>query len=147
MCFGGALGPDLMAAAASAGVSGEQAIADLCHDPLRVLTIGFAPGQPYMGLLPKRWDIARRTELNPRVPKGAIVVAIRQAIVFSQETPTGWWHVGQSGFAPFRPDATVPFAFDAGDQVSFAPVSAAELDRLIKADSAGLGGATCEVLT
>ena len=102
-CFGGAFGPKLAEAASLAGLGETAAVADLCARPLRVLAIGFAPGQPYLGPLGPAWDIARRTALTRRVPTGALVVAVRQVVLFANASPTGWRHVGQTAFRPFRP--------------------------------------------
>ena len=82
-------------------------------------TIGFAPGQPYLGELPEAWDIPRQTALTDRVPIGALTVAIRQLVLFSVSTPTGWRHIGQTAFRPFRPDAETPFVLRPGDEVIF----------------------------
>lgn len=141
--FGGARGPQLAEAADAAGLSPEAASEELAASPLRVLTIGFAPGQPYLGELPPRWDIPRQSSLTPRVPEGALVVAIRQLVLFSRSAPTGWRHVGQTGFRAFRPGADAPFTLSPGDEVSFIPVAEAELERLEAADPLA-GGATCE---
>ncbi|MCJ7871888.1 carboxyltransferase domain-containing protein [Phaeobacter sp. J2-8] len=144
--FGGAAGPQLAEAAALAGTDEAGAIAAFCSAPIEVLTLGFAPGQPYLGMLPDNWDIARQTALTPQVPQGAIVVAVRQLIIFTNPAPTGWRHVGQCGFRTFQPDASPPMALRAGDQVSFLPVSEAELAAHIAADSSGMAGASVEAI-
>ncbi|MCL1628292.1 allophanate hydrolase subunit 1 [Roseibaca sp. V10] len=140
--FGGDNGPQLAEAAKLAGQSKRDAIATLCASPVRVQTIGFAPGQPYLGQLPENWNIPRQTGLTPLVPQGALVVAIRQLIVFSVGTPTGWRHIGQTGLRLFRPDAADPFLLRPGDEVLFHP--AEDLDRLRAAPD---GGAFAEALT
>lgn len=140
--FGGDHGPQLAEAAKLAGQSVEDAIATLCAQPVRVQTIGFAPGQPYLGQLPQNWDIPRQTGLTPHVPEAALVVAIRQLIVFSVGTPTGWRHIGQTGLRLFRPEADDPFLLRPGDEVLFYP--AHDLDRLRRAPD---GGAVAEALT
>ncbi|MFN4058798.1 MAG: 5-oxoprolinase subunit B family protein [Roseinatronobacter sp.] len=142
--FGGPLAPQLDTAAAQAGVSAAQAIAEICAAPLRVQTIGFAPGQPYLGPLPAHWDISRQSTLTPQVPVGALVVAIRQMVLFSVTTPTGWQHVGQTALRLFQPDAPDPFLLRPGDEVLFASVPAETYARL-QADPLR-GGATCESL-
>ena len=141
--FGTALGPQLAEAAALAGLSPAQAIAGLCAAPLRVQTIGFAPGQPYLGQLPPAWDIPRQTGLTPRIPEGALAVAIRQMVLFSVATPTGWRHVGQTALRLFRPEAEDPFLLRPGDEVLFHPVSPEELANL---GSDPTGGARAEGL-
>jgi len=143
VAFGGAEGPELGAAAELAGRTPQQAIAELAATPVRVLTIGFAPGQPYLGPLPENWNIPRRGGLTASVPAGALVVAVRQLVLFARASPTGWRRVGQTAFRPFRPDTDDPFAFRPGDEVRLIAVSAARLADLgLRGDPDG--GATCE---
>ena len=134
--------PQLAEAAAAAGVTPEAAIETLSTTRVRVQTIGFAAGQPYLGELPPAWDIPRQTALTPRVPVGALTVAIRQLVLFSVSTPTGWRHIGQTGFRLFRPESDAPFVLRPGDEVLFEQVTGDTLDRL--AATGPDGGATAE---
>ncbi len=142
--YGTDLAPQLAEAAEVAGVSPEQAIAELSSTRVRVLTIGFAPGQPYIGPLGETWDIPRQSGLTPRVPEGALVVAIRQFVLFTAPAPTGWRHVGQTAFRCYRPGAEQPFALTPGDEMLFVPVSSAELERIQNRNTSGDGGALIE---
>ena len=144
--YGGALAPQLDEAAEAAGLSSPEAIRRLSDTRVRVLTIGFAPGQPYLGPLGPEFNIPRLTELTPMVPEGALVLAISQFVLFSGPTPTGWRHVGQTAFRCFRPDATESFALRTGDEMQFLPISEAELDRIRASDDPS-GGATCTEIT
>ncbi|HQU69324.1 MAG TPA: carboxyltransferase domain-containing protein [Albidovulum sp.] len=144
--FGGASGPDLDAVASAVGLGADEAMADLVARPLRVMAIGFAPGLPYMGILPDRWNIPRKAGLTPKVPAGGVVVAVRQAIIFPTDTPTGWWHVGQTGFRGFRPGAEEPFLLRPGDEVQLRPVGQEEFRALGAEDPDG-GGASVEVVS
>ncbi|MEM6758501.1 MAG: carboxyltransferase domain-containing protein [Pseudomonadota bacterium] len=141
--FGGALAPQLEEAAEAAGLSAAEAVADLTGTRLRVLTIGFAPGQPYLGTLAPHWNIPRQVGLSPNVPQGALVAAVQQMCLFAKETPTGWRHVGQSAFRCFQPEAENPFPLSPGDEVQFTSISAAELARL---QAHGTDGAVRQVL-
>ena len=133
-CFEGDHAPQLDAAAAAAGLDRDQAVTQICADPLRALALGYAPGQAYLGELPPAWDIARRSDLT-RVEIGAVVVAVRQVIVFATSGPTGWQQVGMTRFRGFRPDdPDRPIAIAPGDEVRLRPVSAAELDALAPPD-------------
>lgn len=142
--FGGEMAPQLAEAAALAGASEAEAIAVLSGARTRVLTLGFAPGQPYLGELPEAWNIPRQSTITPQVPAGALVVAVRQFVLFANASPTGWRHVGQTGFRLFRPDAADPFALRAGDEVQFYGVSPAEYEAILRADPSGNGGAVVE---
>lgn len=141
--FGTDLAPQLAQAAEAAGMSEAEAITSLSQARVRVQTIGFAPGQPYLGELPEAWDIPRQSQLTERVPVGALVVAIRQLVLFSVTTPTGWQHVGQTAIRLFQPEAEEPFLLRPGDEVQFVPTDAETLEAM-RADPRG--GAEREAL-
>lgn len=135
-------GPQLKEAAALAGVSETKAVEQLTSATTQVLTLGFAPGQPYLGNLDPHWDIPRMDGIAPNVPQNALVVAVRQLIIFANATPTGWRHIGQTAFRCFDQERRDPFAFKAGDQVRFDAVARSEIDAL---SSDTFGGARLEV--
>ncbi len=139
-------GPQLQEAAELAGISIETAIESLCDTNLRVMTLGFAPGQPYLGSLAPHWDIPRQQGLTKQVPVGAITVAIRQIVLFSTPSPTGWRQVGLCAFRAFRPEQPDPFALTPGDEIRFHPVSASDLAKIKSEDQTGNGGASVEPL-
>ena len=128
--FGSNLAPQLAEAAAAAGQTPSEAISAISSTNLRVQTIGFAPGQPYLGELPEPWNIPRQTDLTGQVPVGALVVAIRQLTLFSVSAPTGWWHIGQTAAKLFRPQSPEPFMLRPGDEVRFAPCTETELANI-----------------
>ncbi|XDA97321.1 carboxyltransferase domain-containing protein [Sulfitobacter sp. LCG007] len=141
--FGGDDGPQLAEAATLAGRTVAQALDDLTGTELSVLAIGFAPGQPYIGHLPDAWDMPRQSGLTPEVPAGALVVALRQLVLFGNPSPTGWRWIGRCAFAPFRAERAEPFALRAGDRIRFASTDADTIATLRENQSDGLGGATC----
>jgi KipI family sensor histidine kinase inhibitor len=143
--YGTDLAPQLNEAAAVAGLSPEEAMVSISQSRVQVQTIGFAPGQPYLGELPPEWDIPRQTALTDKVPIGALTVAIRQITLFSVSAPTGWRHVGQTAISLFRPDDATPFVVRPGDEVLFEPTTAEELANMRA--SGPDGGATSEVLS
>ena len=142
--FGGNSGPQLDEAAKVAGMTAKEAIASISSTRVLVQTIGFAPGMPYLGELPKGWDIPRQTELTAKVPAGGLCVAIRQLVLFPVSTPTGWRHIGQSAVKLFRPETDEPFLLRPGDEVEFHPVS---VEELAEHQNDPNGGATCEVIS
>jgi len=141
--YGTDLAPQLAEAADAAGMSEAQAIDCLGAARVRVLAIGFAPGQPYLGPLGPEWNLPRLKALQ-QVPAGALVQAISQFVLFTAPAPTGWRHVGQTGFRCFRPDQPVPIPLTPGDELVFEPVSRADLIRIQDRDETGAGGATSQ---
>lgn len=144
--YGTDLAPQLDEAATEAGMTADQAIASLGAARVRVLGIGFAPGQPYLGRLAPEWNLPRQKQLTPQVPEGALVLAIRQLVLFAAPSPTGWRHVGQTAFRCFRRRQDHPFPLTPGDEVIFEPTDRTAFDRLRDAHADGSGGATFEVL-
>jgi len=144
--FGGDSGPQLADAAQMADLSPDAAIAELTATDLSVLAIGFAPGQPYLGTLSDGWNKPRETDLTPQVPAGALVVALRQMVLFANPSPTGWRWIGTCALAPFRADRAEPFALRVGDTIRFTPTDAATIAQLAANQADGLGGAVCTVV-
>ncbi|WP_171060609.1 allophanate hydrolase subunit 1 [Poseidonocella sp. HB161398] len=144
VAFGGDHGPQLAEVAGLMDLSEEAAVAGICAAELRVLAIGFAPGQPYIGLLPESWNFPRMSALNPAVPQGAVTVAVRQIVMFTADGTTGWRQVGRSGLRNFLPGREPPIAFRPGDAVRYEPVPAVEFDALRDAAD-GYGGAKLEL--
>ncbi|SDZ13387.1 sensor histidine kinase inhibitor, KipI family [Jannaschia faecimaris] len=145
--YGGDDGPQLAEAASMAGMTEDDAIASLSQARVRVLALGFAPGMPYLGILPETWNLPRQTGLTPKVPEGALVVAVRQFVMFGTEAPTGWRQVGRTLFGCFEPTRERPIALSPGDEVMFPSVSPSELRARAEADRDRHGGATWEVLS
>jgi KipI family sensor histidine kinase inhibitor len=141
--YGNDLASQLAQAAAAAGMSESEAVTSLSGARVRVQALGFSPGQPYLGELPEAWDIPRQSQLTDRVPKGALVVAIRQFVLFGVSAPTGWQHVGQTAINLFQPEADEPIRLRPGDEVQFTATDAASLNNM---RSDPMGGATYEIL-
>ncbi len=133
--------PQLIEFASLLGISPAELTARITAAPLRVLTIGFAPGQPYLGALPERLNLPRQTDLTPKVPAGALVCAVRQITLFTAPGPTGWRHIGQTAFRNFQPGSATPFPLTAGDEIRWRPVSTSEIKTLAEDP---MGGATHE---
>jgi KipI family sensor histidine kinase inhibitor len=147
VAFGGEHGPQLQDFAEHSGLTQAQIIADAQATDLRVLAIGFAPGQPYLGYLPDTWQVPRQRELTPQVPAGAIVTAVRQMVLFCNASTTGWRQIAQTGFRPFLRERSEAFVLQQGDALRLHQVSDSEYRALIAQNNDGLGGARLEVLT
>jgi KipI family sensor histidine kinase inhibitor len=138
--FGGSAGAGLAEAADMAGLNPDVAIRQILDTPLRVLAIGFAPGQPYLGLLPENWDIPRQSALTPRVEAGALVVALRQIVLFANPSPTGWRQIGLTAFRPFQPTVDDPAPLRVGDEIRLSLATADQIAALVR-DGDPMGGA------
>ena len=138
--FGTELAPQFEKVIKLAGISRSQAILEFTTTRTRVMTIGFSPGQPYAGLLSKKWDLPRLSEVSKSVPKSALVCAIRQLIIFSNSTPTGWHHIGQTAFECFNSNRQQPILLRPGDEITFVEIKSGELSQINNNNADGLGG-------
>jgi len=130
VCYGGETGEDLTEVAQILKVSESDAIDQHCENLLRVLTLGFAPGCAYLGMLPQQWSIPRLKVIKPRVPAGAILVALRQTVMPSAPMPTGWRCIGRTPLNNFSAQHSPPVFVKHGDMVQYTPVSEQEFGRL-----------------
>jgi len=143
--FGPEFAPQLNEVAGLAGLTPQQAVKEIEATQVRVIAIGFAPGQPYLGMLPAQWNVPRQSELTDSLPRGALITAVRQLIIWAADAPTGWRHIGQTAFRVYLPRSATPFAFEPGDAVQFRAVSNTEF-RALQKNTDTNGGATCKVL-
>lgn len=143
--FGGDHGPQLEEAAELAGLDPQQAIDEICRTDLRVLAVGFAPGQPYLGFLDEHWNIPRQTEVTPEVPQGAVVLAVRQVIPFANAAPTGWRQIGRTAFRCYAANREPALPLSSGDLVRFTQIDEDTFASLRQSTDA-MGGASGEAL-
>ena len=114
-------GPDLVASAASLGLSTEELVAQHVAAPYVVRFIGFLPGFAYLGPLPERLRLPRRPSPRPRVPAGAVAIAGPFTAVYPHASPGGWHLLGHAvGSLPFDP--AVGCRLRLGDAVRFEAV-------------------------
>ena len=142
--YGGIRGPDLAEVADLMGLREDQVIDSHAATSFTVAMLGFSPGLAYLGQLPEIWDFPRRTTLNPEVPAGAVLVAVRQTVLPSTPIPTGWRQIARTPFRSFNPRSDTPFLLQPGDQLRFEPVdeaayaaySAYDMDALLHEEGA-----------
>lgn len=130
VCYGGEFGPDLGRVAAQAKLSPEDVIKRHAKAEYRVHLIGFAPGFPYLGGLPKELITPRHAKPRMAVPAGSVGIGGEQTGIYPQVTPGGWNLIGRTPLRLFRPQDDPPVLLQAGDIVKFRPVTAEEFAKL-----------------
>ncbi|MED4171830.1 5-oxoprolinase subunit PxpB [Halalkalibacterium halodurans] len=130
VCYGGSYGPDLEEVAQHNQLSLEEVVNIHASKEYLVYMIGFAPGFPYLGGMPKRIAAPRRKEPRTLIPAGSVGIAGEQTGVYSIDTPGGWQIIGKTPLSLFRPTAKHPSLLQAGDFVRFQPITEKEFIRL-----------------
>ncbi len=137
VCYGPEHAPDLEDVARRTGLSPERVIAVHSGVTYRVYMIGFLPGFPYMGDLPRELELPRREEPRTRVPAGSIAIATTQTVVYPCESPGGWHLIGRTPVPMFTLSREQPVLFRPGDEIRFKAVEAAEYDDIAARAAAG----------
>jgi KipI family sensor histidine kinase inhibitor len=122
-------GADLPDVAQRLGLSIDSVIAHHTAREFDVFAIGFLPGYPYAGYLPKELSgLPRRAEPRVRVPAGSVAIAGRQTGVYPRESPGGWHLIGRTPLL-IVDLARGHFPIQAGDRLRFEPINAEEFAR------------------
>ena len=130
VCYGGEHGPDLGRVAAQARLFPDEVVKRHTAAKYLVHLIGFAPGFPYLGGLPKELATPRHAKPRMAVPAGSVAIGGEQTGIYPQETPGGWNLIGCTPLRLFRPEAEPPVFLQAGDEVRFKTITPDEFKRL-----------------
>lgn len=115
-------GPDLPEVAKRLQLAENEVIRLHTEPTYTVFMIGFLPGFPYLGPLPKILELPRRDTPRLRVPAGSVAIAGRQTGIYPQASPGGWHLIGHTDFLLFNPEKTPPAFLQPGVRVQFVPV-------------------------
>jgi inhibitor of KinA len=126
VCYGGDFGPDLGEVAGHAKLTEQEVI--LLHSKADYLVhaIGFTPGFPYLGGLPKALRVPRRDTPRARVPAGSVAIGGSQTGVYPVESPGGWQVIGRTPLSLFQADRKPAALLRPGDLVLFKAISQAD---------------------
>jgi len=137
VCYEGELAPDLADVAARTGLAPEAVVASHSAPTYRVYMLGFLPGYPYMGELPRELHLPRRENPRIKVPMGSVSIAVDQTSIYSFESPGGWHLIGRTPVRLFDPRRAAWALLEPGDEVRFNPVDRARFDALDRAAAEG----------
>jgi inhibitor of KinA len=119
--YGGRDGPDLAEVADRTGHSEADVIALHAGREYRVFLVGFAPGFPYLGVLPGELELPRRATPRVRVPAGSVAIAGRQTGIYPFPTPGGWHLIGRTDAPIWDARRDPPALLAPGTRVRFVP--------------------------
>jgi len=137
VCYGGEIGFDLDAIAEQLHLSAAEVVAMHAATEYMVYMIGFSPGFAYLGELPARLSIPRKSTIVTNIPPGTIQIGGVQTAISSMPMPTGWYVVGRTPVMLFDIRRQNPFLLDAGDFVRFVPIRPEEFHALAQAANRG----------
>jgi inhibitor of KinA len=133
VCYDPNFAPDIEDVAKSVGLSVTEIAALHASTRYHVYMIGFVPGYPYMGDLPEKLQLPRRSDPRTRVPPGSLAIATSMTAVYPYESPGGWHLIGTSPVRFFDAASAKGALLSPGDGVKFRSVTPDEFGRIRKA--------------
>jgi inhibitor of KinA len=130
VCYGGEFGPDLESVARHNSLTADEVVALHTSAPLLIYMLGFTPGFPYLGGLPRRIAAPRLPVPRVKVPAGSVGIAGTQTGIYPIASPGGWQLIGRTPLRIFDPASAHPFLFATGDSVQFAAIHAEEFHAI-----------------
>ena len=129
VCYDAEFGPDLAEAAGLLKLSVEAIVRRHVASVHRVLMMGFAPGQPYIGGLDAKLALPRRATPRTRVAAGSIAIANAQTAVYPFEISGGWNVIGRTPLRVFDVTREPAALFAPGIEVRFVAITRAQFER------------------
>jgi inhibitor of KinA len=125
--YGGRFGPDLPWVASFHGIPPEEVIRYHTQPLYQVYMIGFTPGFPYLGEVPKAIETPRRETPRTAVPRGSVAIAQKQTGIYPVQSPGGWHILGWTPLKLFDAAKWPPTPLEIGDLVKFFSIQEEEI--------------------
>ncbi|MBZ5587927.1 MAG: 5-oxoprolinase subunit PxpB [Acidobacteriia bacterium] len=124
--YGGEWGPDLPEVATVSGLSPDEVVREHTSGDYVVCFLGFSPGFPYLGGMPRAIAVPRRSTPRTRVAAGSVAIAGSQTGIYPLASPGGWQIIGRTPLTLFDAQRTPPALLATGDRVTFVKSSGVE---------------------
>jgi inhibitor of KinA len=130
VCYEGEYSPDMDAVVSRTGLTAQE-VARIHSEPkYMIYMIGFTPGFPFLGGLPKSLHVPRLDTPRRTVPAGSVGIANNQTGIYPLASPGGWRLIGRTPLRLFTPERTNPIPYQPGDRICFRPISPLDFHRL-----------------
>ena len=121
-CYTGDFAPDMDHLAQRLAVDPAEIVALHSQTALVVHALGFLPGLPFMGGLPRNLALPRRAEPRTQVPAGSVAIANGLCVIYPWISPGGWHILGNCPIPLFDVGRAAPALLAAGDTVWLYPI-------------------------
>ena len=129
VCYETKFSPDLEELADKLDLSTDAIITSHSSAIYTVYMYGFAPGYAYLGCVPSKIQIPRKSIPIMGVRPQSVMIAAQQSLITTVTMPSGWWVIGRSGINPLNKSLEQPFMFGVGDTIKFEPIKECDFVR------------------
>lgn len=130
VCYGGEFGPDIQFVAKHNSITEDDVVRIHSTAEYIIYMIGFTPGFPFLGGLPKELHTPRLETPRSFVPERSVGIANNQTGIYPLSSPGGWQLIDKTPLKLFSPEHADPFIYKVGDRIKFKPISVEDYERL-----------------
>ena len=130
--YGLEFGPDIQFVADLNGIGVDEVVRVHSSGEYTVYMLGFTPGFAYLGGMSDKIFAPRLDTPRARVEPGSIGIANSQTGIYPIASAGGWRLIGRTPLRLFRPAEKRPFLYQAGDTITFRPITMSEYETLSK---------------
>src|SRR5207245_4755903 len=129
VCYGDEFALDRDDVAERAGLDWKEVVDLHSGAEYRVHCVGFTPGFPFLGGLPRKIATPRRDVPRKEIPAGSVAIGGTQTGIYPIKSPGGWNVIGRTPLPLFDPEKDPPVLLRAGDRVRFRSITREEFER------------------
>jgi inhibitor of KinA len=134
VCYEPEYAPDLESLSKEINLSPKEIISLHTSETYDVYMMGFLPGFPYLGQLPKALECKRKSTPRKQVKAGSVGIAGNQTGIYPTDAPGGWQLIGQTPLKIFNALKENAFLIKMGDKIKFKSISAGTFKSLHQND-------------
>ena len=128
VCYETEFAIDLEEVAQRAGLHRKEVVNLHCGADYRVHCLGFTPGFPFLGGLPRKLATPRRDVPRKEIVAGSVAIGGKQTGIYPIKSPGGWNVIGRTPLQLFDPQKDPPALLRAGDRVRFHSITREEFE-------------------
>jgi KipI family sensor histidine kinase inhibitor len=117
--YGGEYGPDLDEVARLHDITAGEVVRIHTSAEYLVYFLGFSPGFPYLGGMPRQIETPRLPIPRKHVPAGSVAIGGEHSGIYPVASPGGWRIIGRTPLEIFRAGREPPVLIQMGDYVRF----------------------------
>ena len=130
VCYDEEFAPDISLVAKHNSLTTEHVIQIHSQPEYLVYFLGFSPGFPYLGEMPKEIATPRLQTPRIKVPAGSVAIGGGHTGIYPLSSPGGWNIIGRTPLRLFSPEEEDPTLLKMGDRIKFVPITKKEFEQL-----------------
>ena len=130
VCYANEFALDRDDVAQRSGLDWKEVVDLHCGAEYRVHCVGFTPGFPFLGGMPRKLATPRRDVPRKEIPAGSVAIGGAQTGIYPVKSPGGWNVIGRTPLRLFDPQKDPPALLRAGDRVRLRSIIREEFEAM-----------------